>query len=339
MDPLNLKKYSPYFFFGSFILVIVLSLILVRSYLITVLGAVILAYIFNPIYKKLVGVLKNKTVCAILVSIIIIIILIVPIMFAANAIIGESFDLFTKVRNLNTEVIDKYIGEYIGNNIDIGAYTKDLLNKLSIYLMQITEAFIWSLPEKVLSLFVMFFVLFYSLKDGKKLVEAIKDEVPLTEKHKENLYKRFNGMIYATLYGTIVTSVIAGVLGALGFYFFGISSPTLWGIIMGILSMLPAVGASLVWLPMGIYQVAMGNTFAGIGVMAYGWVIVSSMENIVRPKIIGVKGKTHPVLVLLGVLGGLQVFGLVGIIIGPLILSILALFFELYLSDKYEAKG
>ena len=181
--------------------------------------------------------------------------------------------------------------------------------------------------------------MFYSLKDGKNFIKLIGKEIPLRESHKKDLSKKFNSVIYATLYGIIVTSIIAGTLGALGFYIFGLGSPILWGIIMTILSMLPVVGASLVWLPVGIYSIVTGKVLAGVGFMIYCWVAVSSMENIVRPKIIGVKGKVHPVFVLLGVLGGLKVLGLIGIIIGPLLLSILTLFFEIYISEKHETKS
>lgn len=339
MDQLSLKKYSKYFFIGCFVLIMIISVILIRSFLISILGAIILAYIFYPLYKKLLRKIRNKTLCSLIVTIIVLVVLIVPVIFATNAIINESVSLFYKINNIDSSDINKYIGPYFGENIDIGAYIKNMLNNLSVYIMQQTEKFIWSIPEKFISLFVMFFIIFYSLKDGKSFIKLIGKEIPLREKHKKNLSKKFNSVIYATLYGIIVTSIVAGILGALGFYIFKLGPPILWGLIMAILSMLPVVGASLVWLPVGIYAIVTGNVFAGIGFMIYNWIAVSSMENIVRPKIIGVKGKVHPVFVLLGVLGGLKVFGLIGIIIGPLILSILTLFFEIYISEKHETKG
>ncbi len=339
MDQLSLKKYSKYFFIGCFVLIIILSIILIKSFLTSILGAIILAYIFYPLYKKLLRTIRNKTACSLIITFIILIILIVPIIFATNAILNESVDLFYKINHIETDEINKYIGSYFGENINVGAYIKDMLNNFSMYVMKQTENFIWSIPEKLIALFIMFFIIFYSLKDGKKLISMIGKEIPLREAHKNNLSKKFNSVIYATLYGIIVTSIIAGALGALGFYIFKLGPPILWGIVMAILSMLPIVGASLVWLPVGIYTIVTGNVFAGIGFMIYCWLAVSSMENIVRPKLIGIKGKIHPVFVVLGVLGGLKVFGLIGIIIGPLILAILTVFFEIYISEKHETKS
>lgn len=339
MNQFGLKKYSKYFFIGLFVFIILLSFFLIRSYITSIFGAILLTYIFYPIYKKLLRVIRNKTICSLIVTILVLIILMIPIIFATNAIINESVNLYYKISDIEIDEINNYVKDYFDKDINIGGYVKDILNKFSMYVMKEAEAFIWSLPEKLIAIFVIFFIVFYAFKDGKRWIGIVEKELPLEERYKKNLSNKFKSIIYATIYGIIVTGILVGALGALGFYIFGLSSPILWGIIMTILSMLPLVGTCLVWLPAGIYLVVTGNTLLGVLFLLYNWIIVSGIDTFVRPKIIGAKGKLHPVFVLLGIVGGLKIFGLIGVIIGPLIFAILTLFFEIYISEKHEIKG
>lgn len=339
MDPLNLKRYSKYFFIGSFILIIIFSIFLVKSFLTSIFGAILLAYIFYPVYVKMQRAIRNKTLCSLILTIIVVLILTVPVLFAANAIVNESVGLFYKINDLSAGDINHYIQGYFSEEINIGAYVKDVLDKFSVYIMQESEKFILDIPNILISLFVILFVMFYLFKEGKKLVNLIGYEIPLSENYKKIILNKFNSLISATIYGSIVTSIIVGALGALGFYIFGLDSPVLWGIVMTILSMLPVVGTGLIWLPVGIYLLFTQNIWIGVGFLIYNFVIVSGIDNLARPKIIGDRSKVHPVFVVLGVIGGLKVFGLVGVIIGPLLLAILALFFELYISEQNEIKS
>lgn len=340
MSQIELRKHSKYFFLVSFIGLIGLSLILIWPFITALLGSMLLAYTFYPIYRRALKIIKNKPLCSFLMSLFIVILIFVPLMFTANAVLNETNDIFFSLRDFNFNNIDeKYLSKYFGENIDLASYTKDLLNKISIIVLQSVEGFILSLPQKIISLFVMLFVMYYLFKDGKRLVNWIKEELPLKERYRKDIAKKFDNTIYATIYGVIVTALIQGVLGLIGFYIFGIKSPILWGIVMTICAMIPFVGTTIIWLPASIFKLIQGETFNGIGLFLYGLLIISTIDNIIKPKLIGGKGKIHPALVLLGVLGGLKVFGLIGVIIGPLALAILVVFFELYKSEKYEAEN
>ena len=132
----------------------------------------------------------------------------------------------------------------------------------------------------------------------------------------------------------IVTAFVHGAIASLGFWIFGIESRILWGLVTVIVSILPFLGAAIIWLPAAIYKLVIGETFNGVGILLYGILIVSTIDNIIRPGIVGSRAKIHPTLVFLGVLGGIEIFGFLGIIIGPLILSILTIFFDLYIVEK-----
>ena len=173
--------------------------------------------------------------------------------------------------------------------------------------------------------------------DGKRIIDKLKGHIPLRAKQKEELANRFSNVIYASIYGMIVTAFVQGAVGALGFWIFDVSSPILWGLVTVIVAILPFVGAALVWLTAAIFKLAAGDTFNGLGLLFYGMFIISTIDNLIRPGIIGSRAKIHPSVVLLGVLGGVELFGFLGIIIGPLILSILTIFLDLYLVEKISA--
>lgn len=176
----------------------------------------------------------------------------------------------------------------------------------------------------------MFFVLFYSFKEGENIKQIIKDYLPINEKYKEGLINKFKETVNAITYGLIITSIIQGFVGAIGLTIFGVSNPILWGLVMAFLAMVPLLGTGLVWFPAAIYKIYNGDLFNGIGLLLFGALIVSTIDNFLRPKLISKKSNIHPVVIMLGLFGGLALFGAVGIILGPFLLAIMILFFDIY---------
>jgi len=337
----EIGEHSKYFFLIVFLMLIALAVYLVWPYLITIFGSIVMTYVFYPIYKKLLVITKNKNLASFLVSLFLLLILVVPVVIIANTIIQESVGLFYQIRNLNVgieETMQKFVARYFEDNIEIPGFISSSLSKLSISLLQRTDTFVLGLPGKIIHLFVMFFIIFFLFKDGKDLVDKIKKEIPLKDKYKKDLVTKFDDTLYATVYGLLLASFIQSILAVIGFYIFDIGSPLLLGFLIFITSMLPFLGAAFIWLPAAIIKLVVGDSFNGIGLLIYGIVIISSIDNLIKIKIIEKKSKLHPVLALLGVLGGLQLFGLSGIILGPLSLAILVVFFDFYLIEKNESK-
>lgn len=333
-DALDVQRHSKYFFTISFIALIVLAIFLIKSFIITLVYSFVLAYIFYPVYKKIAYVLRSKNLAAFFSVCIIVLLIIIPLIFTANTLINESLQFFRQVKDIDLSTFDEKIKANFDINLELDEYIKDGLNKFSLAVAKATSDFLVSIPQRILHFFVMLFTIFYMLKEGKTLVTKFNEHIPLKESHRRDITAKFSNMVYASLYGLVVTAFIQGVLGAIGFWIFDVPSPILWGLVTVILAMIPFIGAWVVWLPASLFKIFSGDLFNGIGLLIYGMLIVSTIDNIVRPKIIGSKAKIHPVVVLLGVLGGIQVFGLLGIIIGPLILSIMELFFDLYIGDK-----
>ncbi len=329
----DVQKHSHYFFTACFVFLILVSLYLIRSFIIPLLSAFILAYIFYPLYVKIKGLVRFENLAATITLLLILFIILVPLIFASNALISESVLFFRDVKNIDLTQFEKKVSAFTHSDLQFDESLKDLLNKFSLSVARGTSDFLISLPRRILSFFVTFFTIFYLFKQGRTFVEKIKEHVPLKESHKKDLILKFDSVIYASLYGLVLTAIIQGATGAIGLWIFGVESPVLWGIVMIILAMFPFVGPMFVWLPAALFKIFVGDYFNGFGLLLFGLFIVSTIDNIVRPKIVGAKGKIHPVTVVLGVFGGIELFGLLGIIIGPLVLSLSLVFLDLYLVE------
>jgi predicted PurR-regulated permease PerM len=177
-------------------------------------------------------------------------------------------------------------------------------------------------------------------------MEKLKKIMPLKLHHQKQVFQQLDETTYAIIYGSLLIAAVQGAAGALGFFIFGVSSPVAWGVMMAIFALLPFIGTAIIWLPVTAVMIVQGLstnspniTLKGIGLLLYCAIIVSSMDNVLKPHIIGKKARIHPVLVLLGVLGGLAFFGFVGFIIGPLILAVFMTFLDIYEKEKLAGNG
>jgi predicted PurR-regulated permease PerM len=165
----------------------------------------------------------------------------------------------------------------------------------------------------------MLYLLFFLLRDGDALSARIEGAVPLRPEHKRDVFDTFAVVIRATVKGTLVVAVVQGVLGGLIFWILGLPSAVLWGVVMALLSLLPAVGSVLVWLPVAVYFLLTGSTWQGVVLIAYGALVIGSVDNILRPIVVGKDTRMPDYVVLVSTLGGLAIFGPNGFVIGPVI--------------------
>ena len=171
----------------------------------------------------------------------------------------------------------------------------------------------------IVSFFVMLYLLFFLLRDGRQLAARMTAAIPLQDNLQHHLGRRFINVIRATVKGNIVVAILQGVLGGLIFWFLGIHATILWAVLMAFLSLLPAVGAGLVWLPVAIYFLVTGAVWKGIGLIAYGVLVIGLVDNVVRPILVGKDTRMPDYVILIATLGGMAIFGLNGFVIGPVI--------------------
>lgn len=183
-----------------------------------------------------------------------------------------------------------------------------------------------------ISFFVMLYMLFFFLRDGQELVSRIRDAIPLSAAYKRNLFNKFTTVIRATVKGNIVVAIVQGALGSLIFWFLGIHGALLWGVLMAFLSLLPAVGAAVVWLPVAVYFLLSGAIWQGVVLTLFGVLVIGLVDNVLRPILVGKDTKMPDYVVLISTLGGMALFGLNGFVIGPVIAALFIAAWDLFSS-------
>lgn len=312
------EKYSKYFLVFISLAIIYVSFLLIRPYISALLFAIILTYIFYPIYKRINKIIKNKDVSAFIMIVLILLIVIIPIVLIANALLGEFITLYDSILDLDIEATLGPILESLGR---MNVYIMDIVDDLMKFGMNAVSMFIISIPTKMLELFITVFTSFYLFKEGPKIFNRVKVLAPLKEEEGKLFFREFSNITKGIIYSIFACALAQGIVGGIGFWFFGVSNPILWGIMMGGLALIPMVGPSPVWGIASISLALSGNFFMGMGLFLYGVFIISTVDNMIRTAIVGKKAHVHPVVTLIGVLGGLSVFGFIGVIVGPLILS------------------
>lgn len=168
----------------------------------------------------------------------------------------------------------------------------------------------------------MIYLLFFLLRDGESVVLRVRKAIPLHVDLKVALIDKFAAVVRATVKGDILVAILQGSLGGLVFWFLGIHAPVLWAVLMAFLSLVPAVGAAIVWLPVAIYLLAIGATWQGLVLIAFGTFVIGLVDNFVRPILVGKDTKMPDYLVLISTISGLQMFGLNGFVLGPVIAAV-----------------
>ncbi|MED7670025.1 AI-2E family transporter [Pseudomonas moraviensis subsp. stanleyae] len=188
--------------------------------------------------------------------------------------------------------------------------------------------------EFVVSFFIMLYLLFFFLRDGPELARKMRTAVPLEENHKRRLQLKFNRVVRATVKGNVLVAVTQGALGGAIFWFLDIPSALLWAVLMAFLSLLPAVGAGIVWAPVAVYFLLSGMIWQGVVLGLFGVFVIGLVDNVLRPILVGKDTKMPDYLILVSTLGGLAVFGLNGFVIGPLIAALFLSSWALFVETK-----
>ena len=300
-----------------------------------ILWGIILAIIFTPLYRRLLPSLRQRRAPAALATLLIILVLVVlPVTLIAAAMVQEGTALYDRIQageidlgRYAQQAYDALPGWATGLLSSFGLTNLGLLwEKLSAALKESSDYLAGqalSLGQNtldfVLSLVVMNYLLFFLLRDGDALVESLRAAIPLRPEQQRTLAGRFTGVIRATVKGTVIVALVQGALGGLIFWILGIHAPVVWAAVMALMSLLPAVGTGLVWLPAAIYLMATGATWKGIVLIAYGVLVIGMVDNLLRPVLVGKDTQIPDYLVLLSTLGGIVVFGVNGFVIGPVI--------------------
>ncbi|HIH18216.1 MAG TPA: AI-2E family transporter [Nanoarchaeota archaeon] len=320
--PIILGRYLPTIFFVLFVL---LSYLIIKPFIFTLIFAVILAYILSPLHALIQRKIKSSTASAIILIILLAILLSVGGFYFVKTLVHEAKEIFVTFQEaeLGTTKVQELLSS---------PYIKPIVEKTSLAVVEKGTQFLVSLPLFMLNIIIMLFVLFYAFKEkdvGRNVVEML----PLRESYKESLYNEIRKISKLVIYGFVVVGFIQGVVGGLSFFIFGVPNPLFWTLAMIIASILP-IGPWLVWIPAAALQFAMGEVAAAVGLAIFGLVVTNNIDLILRPILVGKKAEMHPLIILVGGLGGIITFGAIGLIIGPLILAFTISFIKVYRDEQ-----
>ena len=339
---MELKNYNVYFFFIILMLVSMVTFFIFKPFLIAIILASVLAIIFKRPYlfflKKFGG---REGISSLLTSIMAVLVFVIPFFLVVGLVTNEVLDIYEKNFESGklTQFIDSAIDNVNNNQFIQTTGILDSINRESLgsSVQKIGQASVSVLQSAykgvahfVFISFVVFFTLYYLLTGGKKVVEKIMKLSPLKDKHEKLLVEKFISISRATIKGTLVVAFIQGAIGGIAFAIAGVPSATLWGIIMMILSIVPIIGAFVVWLPVGIVMLLLGNAWEGIFILAVGTFIISLIDNFLRPALVGKDTQMHPLMVFFATLGGVGLFGFLGFILGPIIVALFLSLWDIY---------
>lgn len=321
------------------IALLIISFIIIRPYIAAILTGIFLAYIFYTPYIKLNKFIKKPGVAAAIICIIVLAIAGLVIYFIAQVTIKEAFSLYMSIQELdifdiiNTALTNVFhvapeLSKQIGVTLQQSAIslTNTVINSIGRIL---TNA-----PKLIIQFFIVLFVFFYFLKEGKKSITYIKQILPFSSETNERFIKRSKQVAKATIAGQIAVGAVQGILAGILFYIFKAPSPLFFALLATFCGILPFIGPWLVIVPVGLMLIASGSYIPGILLIIIGVVINTVAGEPLRALIIGKRGKSNPAVILIGMLGGLALIGPIGLVAGPLILESMILFINIYRTGR-----
>lgn len=303
--------------------------------------------IFYPLQTKILRRIGDKPNRAALFTLLIcMLVVILPVLAVGAAFITEGVAFYDKIESgeINPDgfvesirqafpVVTEFLGRFgietngIREKVASGAVEASrLLAKEALSIGQNTFGFI-------LSLCLMLYLSFFLLRDGNRLVELMVKALPLGDERERILFAKFAEVTRATVKGNLVVAIVQGALGGLIFWLLGLPAPILWGVVMAFLSLLPAVGAALVWLPVSLYWYATGDWVIATILVAYGALVIGLADNILRPLLVGRDTKLPDYLVLFSTLGGITLMGINGFVLGPMVAALFLVFWQIFIDE------
>lgn len=302
------------------------------EFLPAIIGAVVLFTLFNPIYKYFTDKKKwRKEFVAGLIIVVSFIIIILPLLFIGSLAVQEVLYLSQQRAELQEMISDTVSGlEEQFPNLEISQRAGEVISSAISYLQSLLAPLLQQATAFVLNTVIMYFILFYMLVESALWKKKLYEFIPFSELNSKKLIDQFAKVTNSTIVSTGVIAIIQGLLIGFSFWIVGIRSPVLWGMLGSILSFLPILGTPILWIPASIYLLFTGQYAAGIGLVLFSAILTSNIDNILRPILNKSFAQIHPLTTLVGVFMGLYLFGIMGIFLGPLLISYFFQTVEMY---------
>jgi predicted PurR-regulated permease PerM len=307
---------------------------MVQPFTNVILWAAVLAIVFYPMHRRIRARIGNPSGAAIASTVLVVVLILLPATFITIAVVrelaGAADNLQAGVQRLSSASTLPVVGwllERMRGYVEIDAaaaqrFIAERLQSLGGVLAASTLMVVGGAVGAIVQMVLVVFTLFYLFRDGDRIRRAIYDILPLERIQMHDIAVRTRDVIGATIYGVLVISAIQGTLGTIIFSILGLPSPLLWGVVMFFLSMIPMAGAFLVWVPAAIYLALTGAYVKAAILVAWGILVIGSIDNFLSPRLVGRRARLHELLIFFAVLGGLEVFGVLGVVLGPVVVAI-----------------
>ena len=327
LNRLTVKKWLSFIAINLFGLFIIY---LLRDFITPFLGAIIFYVLFKPLMDKLVD--KNKwkeNVAVLLIILLSFISILIPIMSLTLLLYSKMSVVLNDPSSLInlTHIIDTKVQNSLGIELFTDANINEFKSKASNVIPSMLNELAWTLGN----IAMMYFMLYFLLIERKKVTAEINTYLPFDKENIEVLAQELKSMTHSTIIGVPAIGIIQGSAAGIGYWIFGLQEPFFWAVITAFVSILPLVGTTLIWAPAGLFLIAMGNTWPGIGLLIFGVLVIINIDNVARLMIQKKFANIHPIITIFGVIIGLGSFGLPGLVFGPLMLAYFVIFIKMYM--------
>ena len=319
----------------------------------TILWGTVIALLFVPLFRRLLPRLKQRrTPAALLTLLVVLVVVILPLAVVTAALAREATGLYERLQSgeLNPSLYFRGLFNALPDClsavlerfglVDFNTLQKriaDALSQGSQFIAAQALSIGQNTFEFIVDLFVTLYLAFFLIRDGDQLARELRHAMPLAPAHQKELLGKFTVVIRATVKGNLLVAALQGLLGGLAFWFLGVDGALLWAVLMAFLSLLPAVGAALVWLPVALYFLMTGAIWQGLALIAWGVLVIGLVDNLLRPILVGKDTRMPDYVVLISTLGGMAVLGINGFVLGPTIAAMFIAVWHIYATTRPRA--
>ncbi|HSK64895.1 MAG TPA: AI-2E family transporter [Pyrinomonadaceae bacterium] len=307
--------------------------LMLRPFIGVLAWAVVLVIVFYPIHQRLASRVGRRSLGALLSCILVVLIAVIPLTLITIAIAEELATVLPNLPSQLSQVMNPQasavgrVAEWIQRRFGVDPlrsqqFMTEQLQRSGQFMLGFSLNLAGNIAGGIVKAFFVVFTMYYLFRDGDKIVNNLPDALPLKREQSEEIIARTKEVVSASVYGVVSIAALQGFLGGLAFWLLGLPSPLLWAVLMTFVCMIPMLGSFLVWAPLAIYLAVTGYWARAITLALWGGLVISLVDNFLRPKLIKNQTRLHELFVFFSVLGGISVFGLLGIVLGPVILAI-----------------
>lgn len=337
-------KLGRYFFFAILLGTTFLFFKMITSFLLPIFLAAVFCTLFYPVFERMTGWLGGRRGLASFLScLLLLLLLLIPIYIVANLVVKEAVTFYDTAQTQIKKIIEQGDAGPIGklrriplvrrldlDHLDWRSSLQDVVQSTGGVVAATVGKASSGTFKVVVTLFVTLFTMFYFFRDGPKLVQRLKYLIPLDRRYEDAIIARFASVSRATIRGTLLIALIQGTMAGITLWAFGVGSPILWGVVAVLTAVVPMVGTGGVLIPAGLVQIITGNVWQGVGILIVMALVISNVDNLIRPRLVGHEAGMHDLMIFFSTLGGIGLFGPMGFIVGPMIAALFLSLLDIY---------